>query len=663
MSHHKHRNPYPTLATPFRIGTVEIKNRFCMAPMGGAQLFNPTGGFTHEAIEYYALRARGGFGLIFTGATTTDDQVDPFCALGPAILANPAAYIDTSAELNERCGAYGAKVFSMISMGLGRNYPLLPAPSPDPVWGTADQLSPELTVDQIKTKIDLMVKSAAVAKQAGYAGVEIHAMHWGYLLDQFGMAMTNTRGDEWGGPLENRLRCARLIVEGIKETCGAEWPVTMRLGIKSFVKDWNTATLTGEDEKGRTLEEGVEICKLLESYGYDGLSIDTGTYDSYYYACPPMYMPKGFFVELAAKATAAVSIPTMGAGRMDDAAIAEKAVAEGALTAVSLARQSLADPSYPNKVLSGHEEQVRPCIACNIGCIERLGAGVPCSCAVNPQAQREVRMAYKPVFRERDVLVVGGGVAGMEAARVAALRGHDVDLYEAADHLGGELVVAGSHSFKREIAELNEWYRHTLDHLDVDVHLGKRMDAEAILAKGADVVVLATGAEPTIPAVPGADDPKVIDSITALECPERVGESVIVVGGGSVGCECALGWAQEGKTVTVVEMLPQIMAAGAPAPVMNAQMMVDLLAYHDVRVMTGTKLVRIEEGAAYVEDGEVETKLEADTIVMAVGLKPRASMAAELQAAGQTTYVIGDERRVGTILTSVWDGFEVGNNI
>ena len=300
-----------------------------------------------------------------------------------------------------------------------------------------------------------MIQAAKIAKDSGFAGVEVHSIHWGYLLDQFALSMMNHRSDEYGGSLENRLRAAKEILEGIKQECGSDYPVSMRLGLKTFVKGFEKATLTGEDEAGRTLEEGIQIAKLLESYGYDCLSVDTGTYDSFYYACPPMYMPKGYLVEMAAKAKEAVNIPILAGGRMNDPDIAEAAIREGKVDAMVMGRAALADPEYPNKVLSGRTERIRPCIACNQGCITRLRQGKQPTCAVNPAAMREIRFAMRLAMQPKKVVVVGGGVAGMETARVAAMRGHRVFLYERNDKLGGNLIPGGSHGFKKEVRELN----------------------------------------------------------------------------------------------------------------------------------------------------------------------------------------------------------------
>lgn len=366
---------YSFLGSPLKIGNLTIKNRFCMAPMGGGQHYRAQGGYSDTSVQHFLERAKGGFGLIFTGAIGADYEVDPYAAIGPSPLLAPDAFQFTAAELNERADAYGAKIFAQVSMGLGRNYLDLPAPSSVPVFRHPEAVSPALTRDQIHKKIDAVIKTAKLAQESGFSGVEVHSIHWGYLLDQFALSMMNHRTDEYGGSLENRLRAAREILNGIKQECGSAFPVSMRLGLKTFVKDFGKATLTGEEEAGRTLEEGIEIAKLLENYGYDCLSVDTGIYDSFYYACPPMYMPKGFMVELAAKAKEVVNIPILAGGRMDDPDIAEAAIREGKIDAVVLGRASLADPQYPNKVLTGHTKKIRPCIACNQGCITRLQQG------------------------------------------------------------------------------------------------------------------------------------------------------------------------------------------------------------------------------------------------------------------------------------------------
>lgn len=651
------------LGTPFQIGNLQIKNRFCMAPLGGGQHFRPEGGYTDEAIQYYAERAKGGFGLIFTGAIATDCKVDPYTGIGPAILQNPDAFKFRAAELNERANTWGAKIFAQLTMGLGRNYPRLPAPSRLPVYGHPGDFSPVLSTGDIRLKIDQLVKSAKIAQDSGFAGVEVHSIHWGYLLDQFALAMINKREDEYGGNLENRLRAAREIIQGIKANCGEAYPVSMRLGLKTFIKDFGQATLSGDNEKGRTIEEGVRIAQLLASWGYDALSVDTGTYDSFYYACPPMYMPKGFAVDLAAQAKAAVSIPILAGGRMNSLAVMETAVQEGKADAIVLGRAALADPDLPNKILTGHPECIRPCIACNQGCLTRLQLGKQPSCAVNPAAMREIRFALKPCLQPQKIAVIGGGPAGMEAARTAALRGHEVTLYEKRSELGGNLIPAGAHAFKTEIRELSAWYRHELSRLPVAIHLHTEASAETICSAGTDTIILATGSVPVHPHVPGSYGANVLGCLEAIAAPEKLGQKVCVVGAGLVGCEIALDAAMAGKEVTIVEKLPHILAAGFPSPIPNAQMLGDLLAAYDVRILTGHALAAIEEGKALVQGEKGMEEIWTDTVVMAAGFKPAPSLYEELAGCGAVIYKIGDARRPSNILQAIWDGYELANNL
>jgi len=636
---------------------------FLHGSIGGGQHYFPGGGFKDETIQYLVERAKGGFALIFTGAIATDFTVDPYTGVGPAILQNPDAFKFTAIELNERANAYGAKIFAQLTMGLGRNYPQLPAPSVMPVYGHKGEFSPALSTKQIRSKIDSLVRSAVVAKNGGFSGVEVHSIHWGYLLDQFALAFLNRRMDEYGGTLENRLRAAREIVEGIKQECGRDFPVSMRLGLKTFIKDFGKATLSGEDEKGRTIEEGVKIAQLLESYGYDCLSVDTGTYDSFYYACPPMYMPKGYAVELAAQAKKAVRIPILAGGRMNDPFIAEKAICEGKFDAVVMGRAALADPNYPNKALSGHVEEIRPCIACNQGCITRLQQGKQPSCAVNPQAMREIRFAIKLCADRKKVAIVGGGVAGMETARIAAKRGHHVILIEKSGMLGGNLIPGGSHSFKKEVKELNAWYQRQIARLPIEIRLNTEATPEILGKLNADVIILATGSRPISPDVPGVADPNVVGCLDALAHPEKIGKNVVVIGGGLVGCEMALEYAQDGKNVTIVEALPHILSSGIPNPIPNKQMIPDLFEKYNVAVLENHKFADFQSGKVKLDNLGKAVELDADTVVLAVGFRSAHSMRDKLAGMDASIYEIGDQRSVATILQAIWDGFEVGNNI
>ena len=657
-------NRYDVFNQPYRIGGVEIKNRFAVVPMTmGALTYDEQGGFSDNFIHYLELRAKGGFALIIPGAATTDRSVDPYAALGPNVIES-AHWQERAKVLTETIHNAGAKIFCQITMGLGRNYPGLPGPSENPVWRNPDMKSPALTVEQIHSKIADMIEAAAVAQACGYDGVEIHAMHWGYLLDQMAMSFYNRREDEYGGSLENRLRCAREIVEGIHDKCGRDFPVGMRLGLKTYIRDYDKATLTGEGEVGRTLEEGVEISRLLEKYGYDYLNTDTGTYDSFYYACPPMYNPQGFMIPLAAAAKKAVSIPVMAGGRMQDYDLAAAAIEAGEIDAVGLGRPSLADPDYPNKVISGRVEDIRPCIGCNMGCFRRcVETGEPVSCAVNPQAARELVVGLKPGEGNKKVVVIGGGVAGMEAARTSALRGYAVTLFEKGDHLGGHIVEAGAHDFKKEIARLNAWYKRELDRLGVKVELNHEPCINCVKKQSPDAVILATGTTPAMPPIPGLE--KAVTSLDAINQPEKLGKTVVIIGGGLVGCEIALDAANHGKDVTVVEALDDIMAAGgADAPYPHKQMIGDLFESKNVTVLTGTKLSEVTDEGAVVTAPDGDSRLlKADTVVSAMGFKPAANLKDDLAALNVPVCEVGDATGAGTIMKAIWDAYDAANSL
>ena len=371
-------------------------------------------------------------------------------------------------------------------------------------------------------------------------------------------------------------------------------------------------------------------------------------------------MEKGRVIPLAAAVKQVVKVPILCGGRMNDPDLAAQAIAQGKLDAVVLGRPSLADPAYPQKVATGRPEDIRPCIGCNQGCIGALKVGRRAGCAVNPQAAREASFALTPAPRKKSVLVVGGGVAGMEAARCAALRGHDVTLCEGSDRLGGNLIPAGAHPFKEELNELNRWYQGQLAQLGVTVELGVRLTAREIQDRSPDAVVLAVGAAPAVPPVPGIDSPKVIDCVTALTGPDLPGQRVLVVGGGLVGCETALGYAQAGKQVTILEALPDILSAGIPVPEMNDSMLRDLLDEAGVVRRTGRRLSRVTEDGAVADGPDGEEKLPADHIVLAVGFTPRTSLAPELAGAGMEVYQVGDGSRVGSVMTAIGSAYTVG---
>lgn len=661
---------YKKLFEPVKIGSVEIRNRFAMAPMGPLGLADAEGGFNQRGIEYYTARARGGTGLIITGVTFVDNEVEehgmPNC---PCPTHNPVQFVRTAREMTERIHAYDSKVFLQMSGGFGRvtiptNLGEFPPVAPSPIkhrW--LDKTCRELTVEEIHSIVKKFGDGAFNAKRAGFDGVQIHAVHEGYLIDQFAISFFNHRTDEYGGSLENRLRFAKEIVEEIKKRCGNDFPVTLRYSPKSFIKDWREGALPGEEfeEKGRDIPEGIEAAKLLVAYGYDALDVDVGSYDSWWWSHPPMYQNKGLYIPYAKIVKEAVDVPVICAGRMDNPDLAISAVDDGACDMVSLGRPLLADSDYVNKLRAGKTASIRPCLSCHEGCMGRIQEYSALNCAVNPAACREKEAALTPALKQKKVLIVGGGVAGCEAARVLALRGHKPVIYEKSSRLGGNLIPGGAPDFKEDDLALVAWYEHTLKELDVEVKFNAEVTAEIVRNSGAETVIIATGSKPKIFNL--GDNSKVFPAADVLTGTVDPGKDVIVVGGGLVGCELALWLAQNGKNVTLVEVMDKLLALNGPLCHANSDMLQKLVPYKGVKVLTSSKIIKATEKGALVDVNGTEQEIPADSVLLAVGYSSVNSLYDELKYELSDLYMIGDARKVANIMYAIWDAYEVAANI
>ena len=661
---------YQTLFTPIQIGKLTLKNRFAMAPMGPLGLGDSEGGWNQRGIDYYTRRAQGGTGLIITGVTFSDCEVEtqsmPNC---PNSTYNPVHFVRTSREMTERVHAYGAKIFLQMSGGFGRvtiptNLGEFPPVAPSPIphrW--LDKICRELTKDEIHKIIESFGKGAFNAKRAGFDGVEIHAVHEGYLIDQFAIAFFNHRTDEYGGSLENRLRFAKEIREEIAKTCGWDFTVAVRFSPKSMLKDWRKGALPNEEfeEKGRDLEEGLQTAKLLEAYGYDALDVDVGCYDAWWWNHPPMYMEKGPYRKYAKLVKEIVKVPVFMAGRMDTPEMAESCVKDGTCDVISLGRPLLADPDYVKKLRTNHVCEIRPCISCQEGCMGRIQTYSMINCAVNPQAARERVTAYEPVARKKRVLIAGGGVAGCEAARVLAERGHEPVLYEASERLGGNLLPGGAPAFKEDDLQLVKWYENELERLRVPVYLNTRVTKEMVLESDCDAVIVATGSRPKMFSL--GDDEKVYCAEQVLMNQKDPGDRVVVVGGGLVGCEMALDLAQKGKKVTILEALPKIMAVNGPICSANKEMLEELLPFHGVNIICNAKVTGFKNGAVSYETAGKAEKLDTDSVILSVGYRSADELYHELEFDVADLYLLGDAGKVSNIMYAIWDAFEVANHI
>lgn len=662
-----------TLFTPAKIGKVDVKNKIAMAPMGAFGLVDEYGCFNQRAIDYYVERAKGGTGLIITSVCKVENTVDAILnGLLPCIDIDPVRFALTSSELTERVHSYGSKIFLQLSMGFGRVLsPHMATKPPVSASAVPNYWDPSVTCREMATEevefvIEEFAKGAAIAKHAGFDGVEIHAVHEGYLLDQFTTAFTNHRTDKFGGDLRGRMTLPCEIVRSIKKRTSKDFPVILRYSMKSCVKYFNQGGLEGENYKefGRDFDEGLEAAKILSDAGYDAFDADEGSYDAWYFAHPPVYQRHGLYLEYSEKLRKVINKPVIVAGKLDLPDMAEDALNTGKADMVVLGRALLADPCWPNKVMEGRENEIVPCIACHVGCMGRGFEGKHLSCAVNPACGRERFYEIKKIDSPKSAMVVGGGVAGMEAARVLKLRGYDVTLYETGNELGGNIISGSVPDFKFDDKRLLAYYRHQMECLCITVKMNTNVTADMIRQAKADVVIIATGSTIKMLNVPCSDESKTANAVEILLGEKKCGQKVLMVGGGLVGCETGLWLAQQGKDVTVVEILDTILSSGKPIPHMNRDMLINLMAKAKVKVITSTSLLEItKDGAVLIDKKFNKETISVDTVIAASGFSANDQLFKEIYGDVKNVYNVGDSEVAANIMDAIWTANEVALNI
>lgn len=640
-----------------------------MAPMAMGQL-DDHWAYKQESIDYFTERARGGTGLIITGANFIENRIEKHRkASFPCPLEDPQSFMTQLKKMSDNIHAYNSKLFVQLTAGLGRS--AIPAMILDNTFvapsATTNRWDPSiqhraLTTEEIYELIKDFATCAMLAKMGGADGIEVHAVHEGYLLDNFTMEYFNQREDEFGGDLMGRLRFPLAILQAVKQACGKDFPVILRFSLKSFIRAERHGILPGESypELGRDIEEGLQFAKILTEAGYDALNVDAGSYDAWYWAHPPFFQDRGLYLPFAEKVKKVVKVPVLTAGRMGYPQLAAEALQEGKCDMVVLGRPLLADPEFVNKMRQGNIQDIRPCLSCHDGCFNRAHSMRLMSCAVNPQCNREKEAAFCKAEHTKSCLVIGGGPAGMEAARVLALRGHTVTLVEKEKQLGGMYRWASVPEFEDDGKLLISWYEHQMERLKVQVELNSDVQAQDPRIEAADVVICATGSHAFLPPIKGIEYG--VTAVDVLKGAVTAKKEATIIGGGLVGCELAIWLSRHGKSVRIIEMADTLMSTGAPAD-MNKQMILELLEHHQVEIRLQTKLQEIREHEIVVETQGAIQELASDCTILALGYRSNRSLYDQILLKAKDIYNIGDSSHPKDIMEGIWDAYELCSHL
>jgi len=631
-----------SLFKPGFIGTMALKNRLIMPPIS-TDLAEKDGTVSDELLFHYTERAKGGVGLIIVENVCIAYPLARYGETQPRM--DDDTFIPGLRRLTEaihRAGAKAAVELAHSGMNAELRYlegeiPVAPSAMP-----RKDGLLPRaLARDEVVGVIDAYIEAARRAREAGFDAVELQACH-GLLINQFLSPLTNQRQDEYGGDRNNRIRFLVEIVKGIKHRVGAGYPVLVRLVAEDLL------------DGGVTLEEGRWFARRLEEAGADAIHPDFGL-GSKEKRLDPMPYPQAWRVYLAEETKKQVSIPVIAVGVIREPHVAEEILKTGKADFIALGRALIADPDWPNKAQAGEERAIRKCISCNECVMARHVEHAPLRCSLNatvgraPEASRLERAAVP-----KRVLIIGGGPAGMEAARVAAMRGHWVNLFEKESRLGGTLNVGNVPPGKEKLNWITEYFDYELSRLAVEIHLGQALDAEKVRALKPDVVIIATGSRPALPPIPGVDGPNVLTANDLLARQLRfTGQHIVIIGGGTVGLETADYLAVQGNDVTVLEMLDTLGRGGDP---LYLDYLLRKLKEHAVAMMTGVQVEAIQTEAVLVQGKGGEKHLvPADRVVLAAGVKPANELAQDLQ--DLTLFVIGDAVEPRKIINAIADGY------
>lgn len=631
-----------------KIGNLEIKNRMVVPPML-TEYANVDGSINERFIRYYEEKAIGGFGLIIVEDTAVERRGAGFMCL-PGLWSDSLA--EKHKELTKRVKAHGAKVAVQLyhagregsSAVNGGEQIVGPSAIQDP---TNLELPHELTTEEVKELVEKFAQAARRAKEAGYDAVELHGAH-GYLINQFVSPYSNRRTDEFGGTFMNRLKFPLDIIKRAKELVGEDFPITYRITADEMV------------EGGLTINDTKIIVPILEKAGIAAVHVSASVYKTGYWASAPTTAPTVPFLKYAAEIKKVVeNIPVIAVNKINTPFIAESILAEGKADFVSMGRASIADPHLPRKTKEGKLDDIVMCIGCWQGCQGMIAQQKPVTCLVNPMVGKEEEYAVKEATVKKKVMVVGGGVAGMQAAIIASKRGHDVSLYERGDKLGGQWLLAAVPPGKDPLNAFTVWQKHQLNQNKVKVFTGVEVTEELINEVNPDHVIIATGATPIMPRIPGVELPHVVQANDILQGKVLMQNNVVVIGGGLVGAEVGEQFGEHVVNVTVVEMAPEIAAGMDMAP---KAFLMKHLAETAVKLLVNTKVVEIKEDAVVVErEGKIE-EIPAEQVVIAIGSRPENTLEAIVK--GKYEYaVIGDATKTGRALEAVEMGHVAGMNI